>query len=247
MPDDEADEYAGLPIRRQRDPEIDRAKRRIREIIEQDPRRIFYIKQIQVLLEKWHFHWITGFALSELIAEGVLAVEEVEVTHAKVRFIHHPQHRRRRRQIKRALAVINRYWRPEISHACGDQAEILFLVALMENRFELFGRNTREHRGRRWVESQQNLDFVVGRDGVEYGVEVKNTWDYIPHDELEAKLRICRFLGVRPLFIMRHAAKSYIHEIAEEGGYGMIFEAHIFPKGQEGLVEDIKRGVRDAM
>ena len=94
-----------------RDPEIDRAKRRIRDMIEHDPKRVYYIKQMQVLLEKWHFHWITGFALSELIHERVLGAEEralgreqeEDEAQAKVKFVFHPKHRRRRMQIRRAL------------------------------------------------------------------------------------------------------------------------------------------------
>ncbi len=76
---------------------------------------------------------------------------------------------------------------------------------------------------------------------VAYGAEVKNSWDYIPRDELRLKLRMCEFLRVKPLMIMRYAAKSYIYEIGQRGGYGMIFVAHIFPMGQEKLVGDIKK------
>ena len=54
-------------------------------------------------------------------------------------------------------------------------------------------------------------------DGVLYGVEVKNTLDYIPVEELNVKLEMCDFLGFKPLFIMRYAPKSYMKKIIDAG------------------------------
>ncbi len=78
------------------------------------------------------------------------------------------------------------------------------------------------------------------RDNFVYGCEVKNKWDYIDRDELDIKLEICQFLGLKPLFIMRYSPKSYNKEIIDIGGYAMIFVAQICPFGKEELVERIK-------
>jgi hypothetical protein len=137
------------------------------------------------------------------------------------------------------VRVIEGYSKPAIAMACGQQAENLFLVAFAEYGFELVARNTREYGGRVWAGSAHTLDFIVRRDGVVYGAEVKNTWDYMPREEFGVKVRMCGFLGVRPLFIWRYAPKNYMNEVFEAGGYGMIFKAHIFPMGQEGLVEAV--------
>ncbi len=178
--------------------------------------------------------------MAELIGEQELGVEVVALSSGNAKFVFHPRHRRRRLQIRRAVRVIEAYSKPKIAMACGQEAENLFLVAFAGYRFELVWRNTREYEGRVWADSAHTLDFIVRRDGVAYGAEVKNTWDYIPREELRVKTRMCRFLGVRPLFVWRYAPKNYMNEVFIAGGYGMIFKAHIFPMGQEGLVEAIR-------
>ena len=54
------------------------------------------------------------------------------------------------------------------------------------------------------------------------------------------KLKVCEFLGIKPLFIMRHSPKTYNWEIIQRDGYAMIFETQIYPFGQKELVEKIK-------
>lgn len=53
-------------------------------------------------------------------------------------------------------------------------------------------------------------------------------------------MEMCLFFGVRPLFIMRNAAKTYMWEIIKRGGYGMIFKSQIYDLSQRPLVEKIK-------
>ena len=55
--------------------------------------------------------------------------------------------------------------------------------------------------------------------------------DYITHDELTLKLAMCRFLRLKPLFIMRAAPKTYIEEIVEQGGFSLIFDWQLYPHG----------------
>ena len=85
------------------------------------------------------------------------------------------------------------------------------------------------------------MDYIFEKDGIFYGCEVKNTLPYIDKNELEVKIKICNFLKIRPLFIMRFAPKSYIEVIRKEGGFAMIFETKIFELGQKELVDKIKR------
>lgn len=76
-----------------------------------------------------------------------------------------------------------------------------------------------------------DLDRCFTRDGVHYGVEIKNTLPYIPREELTIKLQMCSFLGLRPLFIARMHPKSYIEEIRQHGGYGMVVKYQLYPHG----------------
>jgi hypothetical protein len=51
---------------------------------------------------------------------------------------------------------------------------------------------------------------------------------------------MCRAFGIRPLFILRYAPKSYINDIIRAGGYAMIFEWQLYPLGREALAQAIR-------
>ena len=79
----------------------------------------------------------------------------------------------------------------------------------------------------------------TGDDGG-YGVEIKNTQNYISHEELRIKIRLCRHLGIRPLFIMRFAPKSYIEEVRRLGGFTLLFEDQMYPLSHIKLMRDVR-------
>ncbi len=75
------------PEPRARDPKTDEAKARLVTLFEENPERVFFGRQIEVLLEKEFFHWITARALAELIAEGRIKSEKVALpTGIEVKF-----------------------------------------------------------------------------------------------------------------------------------------------------------------
>lgn len=222
---------------RPRDPAIDRAKEAILNLLQERKREVFYGRQVEVLLEKDFFHWITDFALAELIEERQIAREKVELARGsavRVQFVFHRSHRFRKRQMSRALEVVRDLSR--IAGACGQYAEVLFKLAFLKRRFGLVGEDTSEYGGKVWEETGHKLDFIIDRDGEAYGVEVKNRLGYIERAELETKVRICRFLGLRPMFVMRAAAKSYNYYVIQQGGFALLFGSQIYPPGQEQLV-----------
>jgi hypothetical protein len=116
----------------------------------------------------------------------------------------------------------------------------MFDAALGRNGFKAEASNTNSWNGKTWKESNHNLDRIVTRDGIAYGVEIKNTQNYIPRIELQIKLRICHYLGLIPLFIMRFAPKSYMHEINQAGGFGLLFEEQIYPWGHNALLAEVR-------
>ena len=101
-------------------------------------RKVYYLKQLEVLLEKQFFHWVTASAVNRLIGAGWLkAVEEELLGATRVKFIHHRSARYTSRQIKAMLSVIREYSRPEVARAAGVQAELLFMVAFAMRSFSL--------------------------------------------------------------------------------------------------------------
>ncbi len=102
------------------------------------------------------------------------------------------------------------------------------------------GRDVNAWNNRVWERSGHDLDRVFERDGVAYGAEIKNTLPYIDREELDIKLEMCAWLGLRPLFIMRASPKSYNYQIIRRGGYVMIFGAQLYPFGHDTLVERVR-------
>ena len=143
-------------------------------------------------------------------------------------------------QIETFLDLLNRIFDPEFTHAVGRHGELMFDAALGRNGFRSEASNTKSWNGKTWQQTNHNLDRLFTRDGVAYGVEIKNTQNYIPRQELLTKLGLCRYLGVTPLFIMRFAPKSYMHEIQQSGGFGLLFEEQIYPWGHNTLLTEVR-------
>lgn len=224
-----------------RDKVIDAAKEAIKDFFSKNSEDVFYMQQLAVFFEKPFFHWITSKATNELIREGFLNFEThplLGATHIK--FVFRKGYRYYRRQINEKLKVVREYSNPNIAGACGRQAEVLFFNALTNKGFLSHGQNTNEYKGKKWAETDHDLDFILERDGKAYGAEVKNKLGYIDEAELDVKIRMCAFLGIKPLFIMRGSPKSYNYRIVRMGGYAMIFETQIYPFGQQDLVRRIK-------
>lgn len=197
---------------------------------------------LRSFFEKRFFHWITAKAINELIDDGLVKSEEVPLLGStRVKFVCNRKHRYYKRQTNNNIKIVREYSDPSITRACGRQAEMLFFNALTNKGFLSWGQNVNEYNGRKWTETEHDLDFILERDAIAYGAEVKNKFRYIDEDELRIKLQMCNFLGIRPLFIMRGSPKSYNHEIIKKGGFAMIFEAQIYPFGQEELVKKIEQ------
>ncbi len=225
----------------ERDKKIDEAKSFVLEFFKTNNKQVFYIKQLEVIFEKKFFHWITSRALGELVGEGYLGMVEMplSVEGTRVKFLFDRKNRYYKREIKKSIGVIREYSDHAIARACGEQADVLFFNALVRKGFASHGEDVNEYKGKKWQATNHNLDFIIEKDSIVYGCEVKNTFAYIERDEFSIKLRICDFLGIKPLFIMRGSPKTYNFEVIQKGGYVMIFEKQIYPFGHEKLVERI--------
>ena len=105
-------------------------------------------------------------------------------------------------------------------------------------------RNVKTYKGKEWKETDQDLDRVFERDGIAYGAEIKNTLKYIPRHELTVKIKMCQHLGLRPLFIVRAAAKSYINEVRLLGGFTLVFKYQLYPFGQKLFADRVRESLR---
>jgi hypothetical protein len=214
----------------QRDSFVDEAKAELIQFFSQEPESVFYQRQLQVIFEDKYFHWITVRALSELVQEGKIATEALpllpgsETTSGFIMFYRSNAHRYWKRDADEIVKLVYRFSDSAFTSALGAQGETMFDAALPTGGFMPLGRKVRSHRGMEWTETKHDLDRAFERDGIAYGIEIKNTLGYIEKSELEVKVKMCKFLGLRPLFIFRFAPKSYINLVREEGGFTLIFK-----------------------
>ncbi len=229
------------PDERPRDKAIDAAAPRVLKIFEDSPTRVFYSTQIETQLEREFFHWITNKALLETANAGRIQRIPANVQGQTVNFYTNTRHRYWRREHQRLIDLLDRIFNPEFTQAIGRHAEMMFDSAMSRHGFTLTNaRNVKSWNDRTWTETNHNLDRICVRDGIAYGVEIKNTQNYIQRDELLTKLRLCKFLGLTPLFIMRYAPKSYMHEVNQAGGFGLLFENQMYPWGHSSLLSEVR-------
>jgi len=208
------------------------------------PDSVYHISQLQVLFEDRHFHKLTYRAIRELRESGFLSSEEVPTDASTFIVVWRSNVRYVRRPIRAHVALGTEYSSQPMNKATGHYAELLLLMGLSHLGLNLVSRNTNSYQDKMWNESEHDLDFIMEKDGTAYGVEVKNTFDYMPTDELDIKIAMCRHLGLRPLFIVRHRDKIQWDKMQEAGGLLYIFKTKIFPPGQEPLVDRIWQQMR---
>jgi len=221
-------------------PETD-AKETLRGIWESDRLRVCYSRQLEVIYEGTWFHWITNRALRDLAEEGFLKMEPRTLANGgRLHLYWHKTNRYPRRAADRVARLVEDYSADEVSEALGNRGEQLVLEGLATRQFVLHGRSTRTFRGQAWTRTAHNLDFIVERDAIPYGVEVKNSLDYIDGDELDLKMDLCAHLGVKPVFVVRAMPRTWTHDVIQRGGFVLILRYQLYPPLLKDLVGRIR-------
>jgi hypothetical protein len=205
-------------------------------------RRVFFSRQLEVQNEGQWFHWITNRALRELVERGVIRAEDRSFADGAghVRTMWHRTHRYPRRDADRVVQIVERYAHPQVASAVGYHGESMVARGFARQRFVLLGEEVRHYEDREWTASGHDLDFIFERDGVAYGVEVKNTLGYLPRQEFVAKISMCRHLGIRPVFAVRMLPKNWIHDLNRAGGFALIFKWQLYPPSLRELAHEVQ-------
>jgi len=250
-PDFDPDSYAEPEevVVERRDPVVDLAKEDLRNLFAEEPESVFYQRQLQVIFEKKYFHWITSHSLSELAQEGGLSVEVLPLPGTRtstgtITIYRANAYRYWKRQADEIVRLVSQFSRPSFTLALGAQGETMFDAALPTVGFMPSGRNVRSYGGVEWTKTGHDLDRVFERDGIAYGAEIKNTLGYIEKEELEVKVAMCHCLGLRPLFIVRMAPKSYVNFVEQEGGFTLIFKYQLYPFGAKAFADEVRSKLR---
>ncbi len=178
--------------------------------------------------------------MNELIVEKFL--KEIRTTFGNnipIIFVFNRARRYVAIEMKDRIKIVEKYADDEMNDGCGKYAETLFGHMFEKNQFAIIGRDINSYKGKKWEKSDKDLDFIIEKDGHAYGVEVKNTFDYMPQDEFDEKVEMCQFLGISPLFPVRYASPLQLLNMQEVGGLALVFKTRIFPPGNQKLVTKI--------
>jgi hypothetical protein len=215
---------------RQPDPREREAAATFRDFFDAHRDEVFFSRQLEVRHEDKYFHWISNRAIRDLREEGLIVGETRPLsTGGAINLLWHRGYRFHRRSARRLVTLVEEYANPNIGGVVGLHGEMMVLEGFARCEFVMRGRNTRGFRGRLWNETEHNLDFIFERDKQAYGVEVKNTLGYMDYEEFQVKIRLCQFLGIRPIFAARMLPKSWMTELIGAGGYGMIMKYQLYP------------------
>ena len=206
------------------------ARERLRDFFEKNATRVFFGNQLAVQNEEDFFHWVTHRAIAELIEEEVLKTEFRELAFGGlIKLVWNSSHRYYKRDAKKVVALVEEYGNPNIGGAIGLHGEQMVLGGFARRQFVMTGHNARRHRDREWTKTEHNLDFIFEREGIAYGVEVKNTLSYMERAEFEIKIELCEHLGLVPVFAVRMLPRTWTTELINRGGYAMIMKYQLYP------------------
>jgi hypothetical protein len=208
------------------------ARELLRGVFEHNSQRVYFSRQLEVQNEDRYFHWITNRAIRELEDEGAILSERRSlISGGTIKLLWHRSYRYYKREAGKLVELVTEYAASNIGAALGLQGEALVLEAFASIQCVMKGRDANKYGGQVWTESDHDVDFVFERDGRAYGVEVKNTLGYMDRIEFETKIRLCRELGIRPVFAARMLPRSWIHDLIEVGGFALIFKYQLYPWG----------------
>jgi hypothetical protein len=213
----------------------------LRAFFEENRERVYSFRQVEIEFESRYFHWITQRALKVLAEDRVVTIEQRTLSYgAPINLVWHKSNRYTRRPINAVLALVEQYSNPSFTAALGNTGELLVSDGFARFGFLQRGRNAREFRGRRWTQTEHNLDFIVERDERVYGIEVKNTLPYIDDKELSIKLKLCSHLEVIPLFVVRAMPAIWTQEVVRRGGFVLQLRYHLYPLSHKALADQVR-------
>ena len=217
---------------------------------------------IQRKLEETYNFWNVSDGLKKLVMEGVLKIEKQETRNAGTVIFYYPSKLIKKlegkdeiqNKIRRIARHIDRYSRPKNTEMLGRYLHVLVRKELKIHGFKIISEEikAKSYQKREWNESKHRMDIIAEhiekKKGI--GVEIKNTLDPIDKEELEKKIKICKEIGVIPIFACRWL-EPYKKEIIDSGGFPWQFKEQLYPIGQEQFVEEMEKkfgfpiGVRD--
>ncbi|MGA2176404.1 MAG: hypothetical protein ABSH38_15620 [Verrucomicrobiota bacterium] len=183
---------------------------------------------------------MTNRAIRDLEASGKIVSEWRQLkTGGPIKLLWNKSYRYYRRSAAELVKLVEEYSDPNIGGALGRHGELMVLEGFAKNRFVMAGQSTREFGGKKWTQTDHNLDFIFERDGCAYGVEVKNMLGYMVHEEFKVKIQLCKALGIVPVFVARMLPKVWVYELLGHGGFALILKHQLYPLAHKDLAKRV--------
>jgi hypothetical protein len=219
-----------------------RARARLLAFFFDNPSKVFFSRQLEVLFEREFFHWITNRALRRLIEQGLVATEARPMTTgSEVKLVWNKKFRFYKRAAEATFDLVNRYSTAATDGTLGMQGEHLVLAAFARRQYLLIGEETSAHRDVKWTETGHDLDFIFEKNGIGYGVEVKNMLGYMEVKEFVLKTKMALHLGLRPVFAVRAMPETWISALAKVGGFALVMGYQFYPWTHKDLATEIRK------
>jgi hypothetical protein len=238
----EYDEYDELGFEAEPEQEDQWEKRAVDvlgEFFEKNKGRVFYYRQIELFHEDSFFHWVTNRALHKIIGGTVRTESSKLASGTPINFAWHKSLRYYRREQKKLVKLVEQYSDPAVGAHLGLNGELIVLEGFARKQFLLVERHANSYRGNSWPDGKSNLDFIFEKDSVAYGMEVKNQLRYPDYEEMQTKIKMCQFLGVRPVFVVRMMPKVWVQEVARLGGFALILKYQLYPLSHSGIARSV--------
>jgi len=200
---------------------------------------VFYKTQMKILFENKHYHWNTDKALNQLIEEGeLIRWEESTENGIGVVLIRRKDLRYYSRKTQKILELIDYY--SDRNLETGKWGEFITEHMFLQLKFDIIDDHTNKFQGKKWTKTKHDLDLIISKDDINYGIEVKNRFEYIGREEFNIKMYdICSYLDLVPVIVTRMIPRFLINELYENGGFAIVFKRKAFPIGQKEKIKEL--------
>lgn len=247
---DDFDIYEG-EMHEEIDEDVENAKPEIEEIILQQ--KVVTGRELKVRLEKKFFPWIIGRTLKAMEREGI--IRRVGYTGRRSRAKRIPKWFfipceakyedvvgtiEKKRRISIGINAILTGHAPAAYHA-----EDLFGEAFESLGFKIHGRDKSRFKDKvvKGKKGKQlpNLDFIIEKNKIVYGVDIKNwiKYEYDTRRVVRSKVNLAIQLGIAPFIIARYVDKETFYvDIVEKGGICYYYESLLVPISYESIAQE---------
>ena len=207
----------------------DEAKAAILSLFDSQNLKVAYDREIRYRLESQFPHDVTGKAIRQLERDGDIARTGLPGRRGSadlpIQFYKRSQSNYNdlipviRKKLELSAFIIG------VANEMGRHAESAWWRAFKRNNWVLYPASEdiplgiHQYQDRR-ASTDHDIDFIAEKDGIRYGVEVKNGLNY--PDDLYWKFSVAVELGTIPLIIARWLNPGQVPEIRALGGSGPI-------------------------